>query len=173
VDSDWATWHYFSEDSTIHSHCSENLKSCIIFAHLLTSSLTCIITPFLTYLVFPINRPRVTYVKFSGSHDLILKVKGTGMIANMVRSLLGGFNIRQRVKNFYSNEGTFSLKRFAVISFICKSDIRLWLLGWILRPTLAVFCQNVMIHYSWTLSPDWQFIFSNWIYYVTSITNSL
>jgi hypothetical protein len=45
---------------------------------------------------------------FLGSHDLILKVKGTGMIANMVRSILGSFNIRQRVKNAFDNEGIFS-----------------------------------------------------------------
>ncbi|XP_069686085.1 protein sneaky [Periplaneta americana] len=39
-----------------------------------------------------------------GAHDLILKVKGTGMIATLVRSVLGGFNIRKRVKTLRSNE---------------------------------------------------------------------
>jgi hypothetical protein len=51
-------------------------------------------------LVFAIN-----IHSFSGSHDLTLKVKGTGIIATLVRSILGGLNIRKRIKNIWSNEG--------------------------------------------------------------------
>lgn len=46
----------------------------------------------------------------TGSHDLMLKVKGTGMIAKLVRSIIKGFNIKKRVKTHTSNEGKFKLK---------------------------------------------------------------
>jgi hypothetical protein len=82
------------------SHHSENLKSSLTY-----------------FIGLSYDQAQSNIHQFSGSHDLILKVKGTGMIANMVRSLLGGFNIRQRVKNFYSNEGIFS-------HTICSNYIR-------------------------------------------------
>lgn len=69
----------------------------------------------ITNLVFLIN---ICY--FSGSHDLILKVKGTGMIANLVRSVLGQFNIRKRVKNMLTNEGTF-LHKCVIYHTTCNS----------------------------------------------------
>ncbi|XP_046385886.1 protein sneaky isoform X2 [Ischnura elegans] len=39
----------------------------------------------------------------TGKHELIMKVKGTGMMAHLVRSILGGFNIKQQVQNQRSN----------------------------------------------------------------------
>jgi hypothetical protein len=35
----------------------------------------------------------------------MLRVKGTGFVAKLVRSILGGFDIRERVKTTWSNEG--------------------------------------------------------------------
>lgn len=38
-----------------------------------------------------------------GHHDLSFKVKGTGMIASLVRSVIKGFNVKKRIKVEYSN----------------------------------------------------------------------
>ncbi|XP_026679426.1 E3 ubiquitin-protein ligase DCST1-like [Diaphorina citri] len=38
-----------------------------------------------------------------GHHDLSFKVKGTGMIASLVRSVIKGFNVRKRIKMEHSN----------------------------------------------------------------------
>ena len=41
---------------------------------------------------------------FLGEHDMSLTVKGTGMIANMVRSIVKGFNFKRRVHVIHSNK---------------------------------------------------------------------
>ncbi|XP_068084359.1 protein sneaky [Anabrus simplex] len=46
---------------------------------------------------------RIEYTQ-TGAHDLFLEVKGTGMIAALVRSVLRGFNVKKRVKVVRSNE---------------------------------------------------------------------
>jgi hypothetical protein len=40
----------------------------------------------------------------------MVNVKGRGFIANLVRSLLVGFNSRERVQTTYSNEGILGIK---------------------------------------------------------------
>ncbi|XP_017773927.1 PREDICTED: DC-STAMP domain-containing protein 1 [Nicrophorus vespilloides] len=39
----------------------------------------------------------------AGSHDMLLQVKGTGMIARLLRSVVRGFNIKKRIKTIRSN----------------------------------------------------------------------
>lgn len=39
----------------------------------------------------------------SGHHDMMLQVKGTGMIAGLLRSIVKGFNIKKRIKTVRSN----------------------------------------------------------------------
>lgn len=70
-------------------------------------------------MVFAIN---IHY--FSGSHNLTLKVKGTGIIPTLVRSILGALNIRKRVKNIWSNEG-ITFIQFVKIRFI-DCNTKLW-----------------------------------------------
>ncbi|KAK4875676.1 hypothetical protein RN001_012098 [Aquatica leii] len=45
---------------------------------------------------------RIDYMQ-TGHHDMLLQIKGTGMIASMLRSVLKGFNIKKRVKTIRSN----------------------------------------------------------------------
>lgn len=45
---------------------------------------------------------RIDYVQ-TGHHDLLLQVKGTGMIASILRSLVKGFNIKKRIRIVRSN----------------------------------------------------------------------
>lgn len=40
----------------------------------------------------------------TGHHDMMLKVKGTGMIASLLRSIVRGFNVKKRIKIIRSNE---------------------------------------------------------------------
>jgi len=53
-----------------------------------------------------------------------VKVKGTGVIATLVRSILGGLNIRKRIKNIWSNEGITFIQTLTT-QFI-DSNIKLW-----------------------------------------------
>lgn len=46
---------------------------------------------------------RIDYVQ-TGHHDLMIQVKGTGMIASLLRSVVRGFNIKKRVKRVRSNK---------------------------------------------------------------------
>lgn len=46
---------------------------------------------------------RIDYVQ-TGHHDLLIQVKGTGMIASLLRSVVKGFNIKKRVKRVRSNK---------------------------------------------------------------------
>ncbi|XP_044755627.1 protein sneaky [Coccinella septempunctata] len=39
-----------------------------------------------------------------GHHDLLLEIKGTGMIASLLRSIVKGFNVKKRIKMTRSNE---------------------------------------------------------------------
>lgn len=39
-----------------------------------------------------------------GHHDLLLEIKGTGMIASLLRSIVKGFNVKKRIKIIRSNE---------------------------------------------------------------------
>ncbi|CAG9862437.1 unnamed protein product [Phyllotreta striolata] len=45
---------------------------------------------------------RIDYLQI-GHHDLLLQVKGTGMIASLLRSLVKGFNIKKRIRIQKSN----------------------------------------------------------------------
>lgn len=45
---------------------------------------------------------RIDYLQ-TGHHDLMLKVKGTGMIAALLRSVVKGFNVKKRIKVQRSN----------------------------------------------------------------------
>ncbi|XP_066589961.1 protein sneaky [Prorops nasuta] len=38
-----------------------------------------------------------------GHHDMTLDIRGTGLIASLIRSVISGFNIKRRVKNVVSN----------------------------------------------------------------------
>ncbi|KAJ9586230.1 hypothetical protein L9F63_020139, partial [Diploptera punctata] len=55
-----------------------------------------------------------------GSHDLILKVKGTGMIATLVRSVLGGFNIRKRANRSLDSGSCLPQPTKLETYYICK-----------------------------------------------------
>ncbi|KAJ8978447.1 hypothetical protein NQ317_017650 [Molorchus minor] len=46
---------------------------------------------------------RIDYLQ-TGKHDLLLEIKGTGMIASLLRSLLKGFNVKKRIRMEKSNE---------------------------------------------------------------------
>lgn len=46
---------------------------------------------------------RIDYVQ-TGHHDLVIQVKGTGMIASLLRSVVKGFNIKKRIKRVRSNK---------------------------------------------------------------------
>ncbi|KAF5307692.1 hypothetical protein FQR65_LT06747 [Abscondita terminalis] len=46
---------------------------------------------------------RIDYMQ-TGRHDMMLQVKGTGLIASMLRSVVKGFNIKKRIKKIQSNE---------------------------------------------------------------------
>ncbi|KAK5645220.1 hypothetical protein RI129_006520 [Pyrocoelia pectoralis] len=46
---------------------------------------------------------KIDYMQ-TGHHDLMLEVKGTGLIAAMLRSVLKGFNVKKRIKIVRSNE---------------------------------------------------------------------
>ncbi|XP_014288715.1 protein sneaky [Halyomorpha halys] len=48
----------------------------------------------------------------SGIHDLIIIVDGTGMIANVVRSIIKNFNFRKRIEEDYTNEFCLPKPRF-------------------------------------------------------------
>lgn len=41
----------------------------------------------------------------AGSHEMSMTVKGTGLIANIIRSIVGGFNVKKKVRNAQSNRG--------------------------------------------------------------------
>ncbi|PSN40459.1 hypothetical protein C0J52_24392 [Blattella germanica] len=74
---------------------------------------------------------RIQYTQ-EGSHDLILKIKGTGMIANLVRSIFGGFNIRKRVKSIQNNEACLprpiKLQNYYIYKII-GTYVGIWLLA--------------------------------------------
>lgn len=44
------------------------------------------------------------FFKVSGEHDMSITVRGTGMIANLVRSIVKGFNFKRRVRIIHSNK---------------------------------------------------------------------
>lgn len=46
---------------------------------------------------------RIDYYQ-TGHHDLVIQVKGTGMIASLLRSVVRGFNIKKRIKRVQSNK---------------------------------------------------------------------
>lgn len=46
---------------------------------------------------------KIEYIQ-TGRHDMSLKVKGTGMIASLLRSVVRGFNIKKRIKLVRTNE---------------------------------------------------------------------
>ena len=48
---------------------------------------------------------RHAHIEYSqvGHHDLLLEVKGTGMIAALLRSVIKGFNVKKRIKTIRSN----------------------------------------------------------------------
>lgn len=46
---------------------------------------------------------RIDYVQ-TGHHDLSIQVKGTGMVASLLRSVVKGFNIKKRMKRVRSNK---------------------------------------------------------------------
>lgn len=54
----------------------------------------------------PLAPPRTPLLTapFPGEHDMSLTVRGTGMIARLVRSILKGFNFRRRVHVIHSNK---------------------------------------------------------------------
>lgn len=46
---------------------------------------------------------KIDYMQ-SGQHDMLLLVKGTGMIASLLRSVVKGFNVKKRIRTVRSNE---------------------------------------------------------------------
>ncbi|XP_071447945.1 protein sneaky [Hetaerina americana] len=56
----------------------------------------------------------------AGKHDLTIKVKGTGMMARLVRSVLGGFNIKQEMHNKRSNLGCLPNPTLIKNSYLLK-----------------------------------------------------
>lgn len=73
---------------------------------------------------------RIEYVQ-SGHHDLDIQVKGTGMIASLLRSVVKGFNVKKRIKMVRSNEACLpqpSLLNMYYILKIYGTYFGIWLL---------------------------------------------
>lgn len=69
-----------------------------------------------------------------GHHDMLLKVKGTGMMASLIRSIVKGFNVKKRIKFVRSNE--MCLPRPTLLSnyYIFKiygTYLLVWLMIWL------------------------------------------
>ncbi|XP_003700230.1 protein sneaky [Megachile rotundata] len=49
---------------------------------------------------------RHAYVEYTqtGHHDLLLEIRGTGVIANLIRSAIRGFNVKKHIKTVVTNE---------------------------------------------------------------------
>ncbi|XP_018335515.1 E3 ubiquitin-protein ligase DCST1 [Agrilus planipennis] len=47
---------------------------------------------------------RIDYIQ-TGHHDMTIKVKGTGLIAGLLRSVVKGFNFKKRIKSYKTNQG--------------------------------------------------------------------
>ncbi|CAG9772832.1 unnamed protein product [Ceutorhynchus assimilis] len=75
---------------------------------------------------------RIDYLT-TGKHDLVLTIKGTGMIATLLRSLIKGFNIKKRIKVERSNEKCLPRPQKLSKSYIWKiygTYFAIWLMMW-------------------------------------------
>ncbi|KAJ8959960.1 hypothetical protein NQ318_009393 [Aromia moschata] len=87
---------------------SEQKKILIDTAILLLEMLTATILILLDRLFYEAldlirRHAKIDYLQ-TGKHDLYLEVKGTGMIASLLRSLLKGFNVKKRIRIERTNE---------------------------------------------------------------------
>ncbi|KAJ8920140.1 hypothetical protein NQ315_011799 [Exocentrus adspersus] len=62
---------------------------------------------------------RIDYVQ-TGKHDLVIDVKGTGMIASVLRSLVKGFNVKKRIRIERTNEACLPRPRLMSRYYLFK-----------------------------------------------------
>ncbi|KAL1514090.1 hypothetical protein ABEB36_003409 [Hypothenemus hampei] len=70
----------------------------------------------------------------TGKHDLYLEIKGTGMIAGLLRSLVKGFNVKKRIKIERSNEQCLPRPMKLLKSSLFKiygTYFTIWLMMWL------------------------------------------
>ncbi|XP_050303167.1 protein sneaky-like isoform X2 [Anthonomus grandis grandis] len=70
----------------------------------------------------------------TGKHDLLLQIKGTGMIAALLRSLVKGFNVKKRIKIERSNEQCLPKPQKLAAAYIFKIYgvyFAIWSMMWI------------------------------------------
>ncbi|KAK2574982.1 hypothetical protein KPH14_008745 [Odynerus spinipes] len=78
---------------------------------------------------------RMEYTQ-AGHHDLVLEIKGTGVIASMIRRLINGFNVKRHVKTVISNEACLP-RATELPSYIVLKIYGTFLAVWILIFTAA------------------------------------
>ncbi|XP_030768206.1 protein sneaky [Sitophilus oryzae] len=70
----------------------------------------------------------------TGKHDLVLEVKGTGMIASILRSLVKGFNVKKRIRMVRNNEKCLPRPRVLAKSYFFKiygTYFAVWTMLWV------------------------------------------
>ncbi|KAF7271176.1 hypothetical protein GWI33_015914 [Rhynchophorus ferrugineus] len=70
----------------------------------------------------------------TGQHDLLLDIKGTGMIASILRSLVKGFNVKKRIRMVRSNEQCLPNPHFLSRKYLLKiygTYFLVWSMMWI------------------------------------------
>lgn len=75
----------------------------LVFEIIAASSLVLLDIVFYEALDVIRKHAKIDYIQ-TGHHDLSIKVKGTGMIANLLRSVVDRFNFRKNVTVNLSNE---------------------------------------------------------------------
>ncbi|XP_060528323.1 protein sneaky [Cylas formicarius] len=76
---------------------------------------------------------RIDYLTV-GKHDLLLEVKGTGMIASVLRSLVRGFNIKKRIRVQRSNEQCLPRPKLLASVYLFKifgTYFAIWVAMWV------------------------------------------
>ncbi|XP_018306105.1 DC-STAMP domain-containing protein 1 [Mycetomoellerius zeteki] len=81
---------------------------------------------------------RHSYMEYTqaGHHDLTLEVRGIGMIASLIRSVIRGFNVKRRVKTVVSNSACLP-KASKVPNYMILKIYSIYLAIWMLLFTAA------------------------------------
>lgn len=93
----------------------------LVFEIIAASSLVLLDIVFYEALDVIRKHAKIDYIQ-TGHHDLSIKVKGTGMIANLLRSVVDRFNFRKNVTVNLSNESkcTVRLRSYTSVFGACR-----------------------------------------------------
>ncbi|XP_047104946.1 protein sneaky [Schistocerca piceifrons] len=110
------------EKTRMHPRSSPQLvrRTFMLLLEVLAMSVLVLMDRLMYEILSLISRHALIHYTQTGSHDMSIEVKGTGLIAKIVRSIVKGFNIKKRVKYFTSNEACLPVPKKPNIYIICK-----------------------------------------------------